>query len=283
MLIKRLTIILSSTEARYSYYNRLFDKFSHLKLIIAEELCYGGEQAVFCAAASDRGIVAAEYQHGMISSGHTAYVHSDKLCRNDMYKRTLPQYFLGFGKWWGTQIRIPSKFIPIGYPHRTEQLKNLKDDDDAHTKDILVLGQTDNTVLEWLDICAELAEKLGAKYRIVFLNSFANKAFQHLIVAALLSSFLFIQKIFFHDSGISTIFSTLYEINSASLWYFFRYNNFSSNTLSCLPSLNLSKNPIKISLSVHLSLVGQSVQRLGRGVMPPALGQNVPAGAARQS
>ena len=168
MLIKRLTIILSSTEARYSYYNRLFDKFSHLKLIIAEELCYGGEQAVFCAAASDRGIVAAEYQHGMISSGHTAYVHSDKLCRNDMYKRTLPQYFLGFGKWWGTQIRIPSKFIPIGYPHRTEQLKNLKDDDDAHTKDILVLGQTDNTVLEWLDICAELAEKLGAKYRIVF-------------------------------------------------------------------------------------------------------------------
>lgn len=100
-----------------------------------------------------------------------------------------------------------------------------------------------------------------------------------MIVAALLSSFLFIQKIFFHDSGISTIFSTLYEINSASLWYFFRYNNFSSNTLSCLPSLNLSKNPIKISLSVHLSLAGQSVQRLGGVVMPPALGQNVPAGA----
>lgn len=183
MLIRRLTILLTSTEYRCSYYNRLFDRFSHIKLIIAEELCYGGEQAVFCATASDRGINTAEYQHGMVTSGHIAYVHSDILCRNNIYKRTLPQYFLGFGEWWGKQIRIPSKFIPIGYPHRTEQLKNLKDDACAHIKDILVLGQTDNTVSEWLDICAELAEKLGAIYRIVFrphpaFSSIADKIYQ---------------------------------------------------------------------------------------------------------
>ena len=92
-----------------------------------------------------------------------------------------------------------------------------------------------------------------------------------MIVAALLSSFLFIQKFSSMTLGFQRYFQLCTRFNSASLWYFFRYNNFSSNTLSCLPSLNLSKNPIKISLSVS-SLTGwDKVSRGWGGGLCPQL------------
>lgn len=169
MLTKRLAIILSSVDTKSSYYNKLFDRFPNIKMAIAEELCYGGDQAIFCSIANERRIHTVEYQHGMITAGHTAYVHSNKLCKYNIYKQTLPEYFLGYGEWWGQQIQIPSRFISIGYPHRTEVLKALKGNiRNCEIKDILVLGQTNDTVEEWLESCAELADALGSQYRIVF-------------------------------------------------------------------------------------------------------------------
>ncbi|MGH8249556.1 MAG: hypothetical protein ACREVI_02480 [Steroidobacteraceae bacterium] len=135
------------------------------RVLIKEMGCYG-RSAVFNATARDMGLTVAEHQHGLVSTGHDAYNVSPTLARSDEYRRTLPEYFLSFGAWWGEQISVPLTSVPIGNPHRTEQIARLarRPGDKA---DILILGdgiETDS----YLALAAALKQRLGRERRVIF-------------------------------------------------------------------------------------------------------------------
>ena len=115
----------ASLPLRRDLYFRIFQR-TKAKIFIRECACYGADSSVANVVARELGIVTAEYQHGSISSGHDAYNFSETLCSSEEYKKTLPQYFLGYGKWWNEQINAPMIKLNIGNPDRTESPKELK-------------------------------------------------------------------------------------------------------------------------------------------------------------
>ena len=108
---------------QYRMYIRLLHKIRP-KLILVGAGCYGSLSALF-AAAKDLGITTAEYQHGAISTGHDAYNFAPNIINSEVYKKILPEFFLGYGDWWNQQINAPLKKITIGNPHRDYELGKL--------------------------------------------------------------------------------------------------------------------------------------------------------------
>ncbi len=98
--------------------NALRDTNCQLALI---EMGSYGAMAPIILAARSLGIVTAEYQHGAVSAGHDAYCISEVLAGSKIYRRMLPDYFLGYGDWWTDQINLPLNKISIGNPHRSER------------------------------------------------------------------------------------------------------------------------------------------------------------------
>jgi len=162
---KRLAEHIASLPVRKRLYSRLFQR-TGARILIRQVACYGGDSSLMNVIARDRGIITAEYQHGSISAGHDAYNFAEALCVSEEYKKTLPQYFLGYGKWWTDQINAPVVKLDIGNPDRTESLKNSVNPD-REKKDLIVLGDGIETE-KYLSVCSSLAKGLGAKYRIVF-------------------------------------------------------------------------------------------------------------------
>lgn len=136
-----------------------------VRLLLKEEGCYGPSSIVL-AVAREMGIKSAEYQHGSVSSGNDAYNLSPILRNSPEYRKTLPDFFLGYGKWWNDQINVPVGKIVIGNPHRSEQVQGLAVPSDAQT-DILLLGDGVDTE-RYLDFARELATSLGNRFRVVF-------------------------------------------------------------------------------------------------------------------
>jgi hypothetical protein len=161
----RLAGHIASLPVRKRLYSRLFQR-TGARILIRQVACYGGDSSLMNVIARDRGIITAEYQHGSISAGHDAYNFAEALCVSEEYKKTLPQYFLGYGKWWTDQINAPVVKLDIGNPDRTESLKNSVNPD-REKKDLIVLGDGIETE-KYLSVCSSLAKGLGAKYRIVF-------------------------------------------------------------------------------------------------------------------
>jgi len=151
---------------RYRKYQSVFKKMG-ARLLIKEEACYGGaDNACAILAARNLGMVSAEYQHGAVSSGHTAYNFAPAISSAKSYRKTLPDYFLAYGSWWAVQINAPVKKLAIGNPHRAETLgawvsKSAKD------YKILVLGDGLETVL-YLGLCERLAAAIGSAGEVVF-------------------------------------------------------------------------------------------------------------------
>jgi hypothetical protein len=137
-----------------------------VKLLIKEEACYG-PSGVLIAVAKEAGIVTAEYQHGAISAGNDAYNFAPTLVKSMAYRRSLPEYFLGYGKWWNDQINAPVRTISLGNPHRLERLQNLQVAQSSAKDDVLLLGDGIETQF-YLDFALGLAKRLGKRFRIVF-------------------------------------------------------------------------------------------------------------------
>lgn len=148
------------------YKTGLYKKFLHgvgARLVIKEEACYGQSTSLI-EAAKTMGIVTAEYQHGAISKGHDAYNYSEVLQKSKIIHKFLPEYFLGYGKWWNNQINAPVKKLAIGNPYRSLMLNKLKMND---FNKILVLGDGADAE-DYLLLSVEISKITNGRVGVVF-------------------------------------------------------------------------------------------------------------------
>ena len=164
-LVTMLARRTASLPLRRRLYTRLFQRL-RARLLICQCACYGGDASIMNVIAHEYGVVTAEYQHGAISAGHDAYNFAEALRSSEEYKKTLPQYFLGYGRWWTDQISAPVIKLNIGNPDRTETLKSAARPR-CGQRDIMVLGDGIETE-RYLSLCKTLVEEFGAKHRVVF-------------------------------------------------------------------------------------------------------------------
>jgi hypothetical protein len=135
------------------------------RVILTEEGCYG-HMAVFNHEARERGVVVAEFQHGMVTRGHDAYNVAPRLAADPGYGRTQPRAFLGYGSWWNSQFNAPvADRIPLGNPHRDETLRDWRPG--AIRRSVLVLGDGIETDA-YLDFCQTLGALVPAGLDVVF-------------------------------------------------------------------------------------------------------------------
>jgi hypothetical protein len=156
---------LAGLPHQYRGYKAMLKHFRPTVLLI-ESACYGPSVALI-AAARELKIVTAEFQHGAISSGHDAYNLAPSLqgCRE--YRLTLPDYFLGYGRWWIDQINVPVSKLAVGNPHRDAQLAQLGSLA-VPKRDVLLLGDGIETS-KYLSFAEQLALSLkGHCLRVVF-------------------------------------------------------------------------------------------------------------------
>ena len=135
------------------------------RLLLVEEGCYG-HMAVFNATSREYGVIVAEFQHGLVTGGHDVYNVAPALEQSEAYRRTLPDYFLGYGAWWNRQFNAPMRKVVIGNPHRTafmDMQVSVKKEQGM----ILVLGDGFETDSH-LDFCRELASLLPSDFKVVF-------------------------------------------------------------------------------------------------------------------
>lgn len=166
---------LATAPYEVAAYTRLFGRLG-TRLLLKEEGCYG-HAATMIVAARQMGIVTAEYQHGLVSRNHDAYNFAEALRRSSAYRRTLPDYFLSYGRWWEDQINAPLTKVTIGNPHRSTSLREWKPS--ART-DVLVLGEGVDRDF-YLGFCRQLASAIPSGTRVLFRphplerQHFANK------------------------------------------------------------------------------------------------------------
>ena len=105
----------ASLNAQRMIYSALY-KALRPKLIFFEDGSYGAKGPLI-RTAKEMGILTAEMQHGMISSGHDAYNYAPLIRESAGYRRYLPDFFLSYGQWWSNQINLPAEVVPVGNPH----------------------------------------------------------------------------------------------------------------------------------------------------------------------
>lgn len=150
------------TQARYL--TRLLNKIKP-RVVFLEEGCYGS-QAVFNAMARQHGVRVAEFQHGMVTSGHDAYNVAPALASTLAYERTQPNAFLAYGPWWNTQFNAPvTERIAIGNPHRAVALERWRPGPSREA--VLVLGDGIETTKS-LALATALTRHLPESIPVVF-------------------------------------------------------------------------------------------------------------------
>jgi len=87
---------------------------------------YGGESYMI-KWAKERGIIIAEFQHGVVSKMHPAYNYGEAILNSEEYRKYTPDYYLTYGEYWNNQIKIPGKTYVVGNPHFHESIKRYKD------------------------------------------------------------------------------------------------------------------------------------------------------------
>ncbi len=152
----------------YDEYTRLYEKINPSVLFLTEA-SYGIHVHKLIVA-KDLSIPVVEFQHGMIALTEPAYNYSLSIIKSNDYSRFFPDYFLTFGEFWNTQIRISSKTRVIGCPHLTEKIKKINEMPllDTSKRKILIVSQWTHTSI-FVKIAQELAQKLsGDEYEIIF-------------------------------------------------------------------------------------------------------------------
>ena len=100
-----------------AYYRTMMDQVRPVCLL-ACGVSYGPLMPLVTAA-REAGACIAEYQHGAISRGHDAYNFGERIRQSAEYRKTLPDYFLSYGRWWEQQVNLPVQMVTIGNPART--------------------------------------------------------------------------------------------------------------------------------------------------------------------
>ena len=163
-LVEMLARKIASLPSQYAAYLAMLKRIQpHLLMVGAA--CYG-PSACLIAAAKSQGIVTAEYQHGAVSAGHDAYNFALSIRDSEEYRRTLPDYFLGYGNWWNEQINAPVQKLVIGNPHRSLRLAEINPSV-CKKSDLLVLsdGIEFDLYLEFARQLSVVAQKKG--WRVV--------------------------------------------------------------------------------------------------------------------
>ena len=135
----RLNLIFSSQEQQWlerllvkscfevEIYLRLYGTFLRKlkpKFLLAQCASYGGSQTVgMLLAAKAQGIKTGEFQHGIISKGTESYNYPSVINNSIIFKNTIPDYILLYGKFWNRGANTPSQRILIGCPNRTESIR----------------------------------------------------------------------------------------------------------------------------------------------------------------
>lgn len=122
---------------KYRDYGRLLDR-AGCRLLLVSEGCYG-HHAPAIAAAKDRHILTAEYQHAAVTAGHDAYNFGEGFRESAALRRALPEVFLSHGRWWEAQINAPVEMATIGHPARRRDAA-VRDVAAERRSDILVLS-----------------------------------------------------------------------------------------------------------------------------------------------
>lgn len=143
----------ASMPWQYDAYDAMLKRIRP-KVLMVGAGCYG-PAASLIAAAKARGIGTAEYQHGAVSAGHDAYNFAPSIRDSELYRKTLPDYFLGYGTWWNEQINAPLKKLAIGSPHRAARLAALEPGQGGGGRDLLVLSDGIELNL-YLDLARQL-------------------------------------------------------------------------------------------------------------------------------
>lgn len=148
---------------RKKYFLRLIDKIQP-KVLFLNCAHYGGESYII-KWAKERGIITAEFQHGVVSKTHPAYNYGEVILNSEEYKKYTPDYFLTYGEYWNNQINIPGKAYVVGNPHFHESIKRYKDIEEE--KGIILIVSQWTLTEEFVEIAKFLANNLKDK-KIVF-------------------------------------------------------------------------------------------------------------------
>lgn len=117
-LERTLTQLARRLPMYHALYRLLF-RITQPRVIFLEEACYG-HLSYILRAARELGVVVAEFQHGLVSEHHYAYVYGDSLVRDPEYREYLPDYLLLYGKYWAECINVPVEIRLLGNPQLDE-------------------------------------------------------------------------------------------------------------------------------------------------------------------
>ncbi len=163
-LKNRLTSRASELPHFYRAYQALLKRLG-TKIVLKEEASYGSSAALM-AAANSLGVVTAEYQHGLLSSGHTAYNFATEIHALPALRRCLPRFLLTYGDWWNEQVSAPIACVTIGNPHRSHVLAK-RHTSMARSDNVLFLGDGLDTGAS-LTMARAIAAALPPSLRLVF-------------------------------------------------------------------------------------------------------------------
>lgn len=147
-------------------YRRLFEKLRP-KLVILEDACYGTYGHI-TSAAKRSGAKVAEFQHGLVNRNHEAYYFSSELLDSPI-TNDFPDFFLGYGKYWMDQIRIPCRKLIIGNPHLSAMVRQSSPVSTANTetKTILFVSSALNPEL-YRRFISEMIDHMPDGYAVCF-------------------------------------------------------------------------------------------------------------------
>ncbi len=164
-LIAMLAYKSASMPWQFDAYRKLLGRVRPAVLMVGAG-CYG-PAASLIAAAKSLGVITAEYQHGAVTAGHDAYNFAPTIRDSELYRRTLPDHFLGYGTWWNRQINAPVRKWAIGNPFRAAKLAAAPKHEGVERRDLLVLS--DGIELEmYLDLARGLHHAAASRgFRVV--------------------------------------------------------------------------------------------------------------------
>jgi len=170
--LEKILIIISKRVRFSSFIYKYLFKIKKPKLIILEDASYGS-MAHIILLAKELGIVTAEYQHGYIGLSHRGYNHNLNYKQNSKY---FPDYFLHYGKYWGSQCRLFSKKIAIGSPNISKTLNKYKTKQNKLKTILFISGGTSPQEVTQLIIDLKKDNQFR-DYRILFRPHPAEKIF----------------------------------------------------------------------------------------------------------
>jgi len=154
-------------EKRLKYRKRCFlkllDKIKPKVLFL--NCAHYGDESYIIKWAKERGIITAEFQHGVVSKMHPAYNYGAAILNSEEYRKYTPDYFLTYGEYWNKQIKIPGETYVVGNPHFHESMKKYKGIKEEENT-ILIVSQWTLTK-EFVEIAKYLAREFKNK-KIIF-------------------------------------------------------------------------------------------------------------------